>query len=146
MDSLKNIADPNESYHKCLKTFSSLHKKYFPLTKVKVKLKRKESSSITNGIGKSSKRKQKLYGKFLKQHTPENKETYKAYKSLFEIIKRKSKKKVYSEKLIKLQSDAKTTWCIMKELISKSGADKSPFPQKIVINKTEIVGEIVIAN
>ena len=100
MDSLKDIADPNESYHKCLKIFSSLYKKYFPLTKVKVKLKWKESPSIINGIGKLSKRKQKLYEKVLKQNTPENKETYKAYKSLFEMIKRKSKKKVYSEKLI----------------------------------------------
>ena len=34
----------------------------------------------------------------------------------------------------------------MKELIDKSGTDKSSFPQKIVIDKTEIVGETRITN
>ena len=34
----------------------------------------------------------------------------------------------------------------MKELIGKSGIDKSSFPQKIVVNKTEIVGETRITN
>ena len=68
--------------------------------------------------------KAKLYGKFLKRRTPENRETYKAYKNLFEMIKRKSKKNFYSEKLIKFQGDAKKTWHIMKELIGKSEVDK----------------------
>ena len=34
----------------------------------------------------------------------------------------------------------------MKELIGKSGIDKLSFPQKIVVNKTEIVGETRITN
>ena len=51
------------------------------------------------------------------------------------MIKRKSKKKFYSAKLIKFQRDAKKTWRIMKELIGKSGIDKSSFPQKIVLDK-----------
>ena len=45
-DSLKNIADPNESHHKFLKTFPSLYEKYFPLTKVKLKPKRKKSLGL----------------------------------------------------------------------------------------------------
>ena len=78
----------------------------------------------------------------MKRRTPENKETYKTCRNLFEMIKRKSKKNVYSEKLIKFQGDATKIWRIMKELIGKSGIDKSfgkSYPQKIVINKT--VGE-----
>ena len=34
----------------------------------------------------------------------------------------------------------------MKELICKSGIDKPSFPQKIVIDKTEVVGETKLAN
>ena len=34
----------------------------------------------------------------------------------------------------------------MKELIGKSGIEKPSFPQKIVIDKPEIVGETKIAN
>ena len=55
-DSLKNTADPNESYDTFLQIFSSRYEKY--------------------------------------------------YKNLFGMIKRKSKKKIYSEKLIKFQGDA----------------------------------------
>ena len=106
-NSLKNIAEANESYHKFLKIFSSLYEKYFPLTKVKLKSKRKKSPWITNGITKSSKRKEKLSEIFSKRLTPENKETYKAYKNLFEMIKRKSKKNFYSAKLLKFQGDTK---------------------------------------
>ena len=54
-----------------------------------------------------SKRKQKLYEEFLKRRTPENKETFKAYKSLFEMIKQNSKKNFYSGKPLKFQGDAK---------------------------------------
>ena len=108
-DSVKKVDDSNESYNKFLEIFSSLYEKYFPLTKVKLKPKRKNSPWITNRITKSSKRKQKLYEKFLKHRTQESKQIYKDYKNLFEIIKRKSKKQFYSEKLIKFQGNAKKT-------------------------------------
>ena len=55
------------------------------------------------------------------------------------MIKRKSKKNIYPEKLIKFQGDATKIWRVMKELSGKSGIDKSfdmSYPQKIVIDKT----------
>ena len=76
-DSVKKIDDSNESYNKFLEILSSLYEKYFPLTKVKLKPKRKNSPWITNGIAKSSKRKQKLYEKFLKHRTQKSKQIYK---------------------------------------------------------------------
>ena len=65
----------------------------FSISKSQTKTQKKKSPWISNGIAKSSKRKQKLYEKCLKQRTPEKKETYKAYKNFFEMIKRKPKKK-----------------------------------------------------
>ena len=62
---------------------------------------------VTKGIAKSYKKKQRFYEKHLKKRTPENKQIYKNYKSLFESIKNKSKKHYYSEKLLKLQGNAK---------------------------------------
>ena len=47
---------------------------------------------ITKVITKSSKRKQKLYERFLKKRTPQSKQRYKNYKNLFETIKRKQRK------------------------------------------------------
>ena len=72
---------------------------------------------ITRGIAKSSKRKQKLYEKFLKNRSIQNEKIYKDYRKLFETITMKSKRKYYSEKLLQFQSDAKKTWRIMKEVI-----------------------------
>ena len=73
--------------------FTKLYQEYFPIRKIKIKTKRALSRWITNDIAKSSKWKQKLYGKFLKHCTPVNQGNYKAYKSLFETKKRKPKKR-----------------------------------------------------
>ena len=54
------------------------------------------------------------------------------------MIKHKSKKWFYSEKLIKFQGDTKKTWCIMKELlIGKAEINKSSLLPKIVTDKTD---------
>ena len=45
---------------------------------------------MTKGLLKLSERKQKLYEKFLKKRTSRNETIYKAYKSLFESLKKKS--------------------------------------------------------
>ena len=90
-----------------------MYEEYFPIRKI-IKPKRALSPWITNGTAKSSKQKQKLYEKFLKHRRPINEANYKANKSLFETIKHICKKRFYSEKLIKVQDDAKKRWCIMK--------------------------------
>ena len=140
-DSIKNLKEPNEAYNNFLDIFTELYQKHFPIRKIKIKPKRAPSPWITNGIAKSSKRKQMLYEKFLKHNTPINEANYKTYKNLFGTIKRKSKKRFYSEKLIKFQGDARKTWCNMKELTGKVKSKKSSLPFKIVIGKTQITGE-----
>ena len=72
---------------------------------------------ITKGIAKFSKRKQKLYEKYLKRRTNETETAYKLYKDLFESIKQISKQNYYSEKLLRFKYNFKKTWAVMKELI-----------------------------
>ena len=138
-DSVENLKEPNEAYNNFLKIFIKLYEEYFPIRKIKTKPKRAVSPWISNVIAKSSKQKQKLYEKFLKHRTPINEANYKAYKNLFETIKRKSKKRFYSEKLI--QGDVNNTCSIMKEPIGKVKIKNSSLPFKIVIDKTEILCE-----
>ena len=106
--------------------------------KVKVKFKSDQSPWITKGIAKSSKKKQRLYEKVLKNRTPKNEETYKTYKNLFETTKKRSKKKFYSEKLQKVKGDARKTWGAMNEILEKCTTKSSTLPTKITVNKTDI--------
>ena len=48
-----------------------------------------------------------MYETFLRNCTSENEMNYKNYRRLFESVKRKSKRNVYSKQLIQLQGDAK---------------------------------------
>ena len=100
-DDIKRIEDPNKAYKYLLNIFIDIYDKSFQKLEVKVKFKSDQSPLITKGIAKSSKKKQRIYEKFLKNRTPKNEETYKTYKNLFETIKKRSKKKFYSEKLQK---------------------------------------------
>ena len=98
------------------------------------------------GIAKSSKCKQELYEKFLKNHSIQNGKIYKDYRKHFETIIMKSKRKYYSEKLLQFQGDAKKTLQIMKEVIVKSKLIYSTLPCKSVINENVIFEEKRIAN
>ena len=106
-DEIKNCDDPNEAYKKFFNIFNSIYDIYFPKVLVRLKTKHIQSPWITKGIAKSSKRKQKLYEKFLKHRTRETELAYKSYKNLFESLKKKAKKKYYSEKISRYKNDAK---------------------------------------
>ena len=65
---------------------------------------------MTRGLLKSSKKKQKLYEKYLKSRTNKNDTNYKAYNykaHLFEQLKNRSKKNHYENLLIKYRSNIK---------------------------------------
>ena len=84
---------------------------------------------ITRGIKKLSKRKQKLYEKFLKQKFPKNEKEYKDYKQLFEKIKKDSKKKYFQEKFSFYKNDIKNTWKTLKDVIGKTKINENRLPK-----------------
>ena len=57
--------------------FSELYDAAFPETKIEIKTKNLLSPWLTKGLRKSSKRKKKLYGKFLKKRNLANEMAYK---------------------------------------------------------------------
>ena len=101
---------------------------------------------ITKSIRKSSKKKQKLYERFLKKRTPQNEQQYKNYKNLFETIKKKAKKIYYSKKLLKCTGDIKKTWNVMKDIIGKAKLKSTNFPCKLTINKVDVYNKREIAD
>ena len=65
-DAVKGLDNPNESYVKFIESITQIYDDCSPKTKFKIKSNNKANPWITKGIAKSSKRKQKLYEKFLK--------------------------------------------------------------------------------
>ena len=61
----------------------TMYVKHFPLKKIKLKTKDLKSPWITAGIKKSSKRKQQLYTKFLRNRNQKNETEYKNLKTTF---------------------------------------------------------------
>ena len=135
----------NESYDQFIKKFSLIYDDCFPIKVKEIKTKNLLSPWITKGIKKSSKRKQKLYEKFLKKKSPKNEKEYKDYKQLFEKIKKDSKKKYFQEKLSFYKNDIKNTWKTLKDVIGKTKINENRLPKKIALENKEITDQKTIA-
>ena len=145
-DESRNFDNPNEAYTQFFNILSSIYDIYFPKVFVRLKTKHIHSPWLTKGIAKSSERKQELYEKFLKHRTRETELSYKSCNNLFENLKKKAKKKYYSDKISKYKHDAKKTWSIMKELIGKIKLNSSNLPRRITVNEVDIFDECKIEN
>ena len=71
-DAVKGLDNPNKSYVAFIETIMQIYDDCFPKTKFKIKSNNKANPWITKGIAKSSKRKQKLCEKFLKNRSIQN--------------------------------------------------------------------------
>ena len=96
---------------------------------------------------KSSKRKQKLYIKFLKSKNPEDELIYKNYKNLFEKLREKSKQNYCSKLLEKHKDNGKQRWQILKEITGKVQKKNQSLPttlkteNRIISDKNAIAEE-----
>ena len=97
----------DKAYKSFLNNFSDLYDTYFPKEQIKLKCKDFESPWITNGIKESSKRKQRLYKKFLKNRNEKNELEYKTCKKRFEPIKKRSKILYFSNLSLKYKHSIK---------------------------------------
>ena len=126
---VRQCRNANEANINFFNIIDSLYDECFPVAKIRLKQKKHFTPWITRGIKKSSKRKQKLYEKFLKQN-------YFERKNLFESIKRKSKKSYFSKKILQYKNNMKKTWSVMKEIIAKMHHhSKSKFPRRLFVDK-----------
>ena len=94
-DLLTQILSTNDSYHIFLERFINVYDQAFPETKIELKRKNLSSPWISKGLRKSSKRKQRLYEKFLKQGSDKNYKTYKTHKNMFEKLKNSQKSFIF---------------------------------------------------
>ena len=71
-ENLYSISNPNDAYEYFWKVFSGIYDLALPLKTFSVKRKTLQNPWMTKGLLKSSKRKQKLYKKFVKKGSPRN--------------------------------------------------------------------------
>ena len=90
-DAVRGLDNPNKTYVKFAETITQIYDACFPKTKFKIKSNNRANPWIARCIAKSSKRKQKLHEKFLKNRSIQNEKIYKDYRKLFETITMKSK-------------------------------------------------------
>jgi hypothetical protein len=131
---IENSDDPNQKYSSFINVFSTIYNQCFPITSKKMKIKDIERPWFTKGMKKSSRYKQKLYIKYLKNKTIKYETEYKNYKNLFEKIKKKAKQLHYSSLFKKYLNNSKKTWQLIKEITGKGRIKTSNFPKVL---KTE---------
>ena len=132
------LDSPNLAYDNFLKIFSDLYDIAFPNKEIEIKTKHLGTPWITKGLQKCSKRKQRLYEKFLKRRTIENENHYETYTNLLEKIKKIANKNYYQRKLELSENNIKNTCKIMKEIIGKGKNINDTFPKQIIVDEIEI--------
>ena len=144
-DDIEVSQNHDEAYKSFLNKFSDLYDTYSPKKQIKLKSKDLQSPWITNGIKKSSKRKQRLYEKFLKNQNEKNEPEYKTYKKLFESIRKRSNKLNFSNLILKCKHNIKKIWEVIKHSIGKGKFNHQSFPKKIKLDGKNITDEDLIA-
>ena len=96
---------PNEAYNNFLKIFSNLYDIAFPKKEIEIISKCLNTPCITKGVRTSSKRKQRLYEKYLKIWSKEKEKTYKTYKILLDRIKKNANKYHSGDKIKLFEND-----------------------------------------
>ena len=104
-----------------------------------------KSCCITTGIRKSSKWKQRLNKKFLKNGKSGNESEYKNYKNFFESVTWRPKILYCSNLIIKYKNNLRLTWDVIKDSIGETKNFKNLFPQKIITNNKIVTDTDVIA-
>ena len=151
--SWQNILSSNNStlsysYNNFFDLFSTAYEKNFPLlkTKVKMKIDKNKSPWMTKCISKSTKRKHKLYKKYLQDPSVKNENKYKRYKNkLNHIIN--AAKKYYEWELIEYKQDTRLLWKTLNEIMN-GHTKKSTLPREFNgSNPEEIIwNPSIIAN
>ena len=130
-DCVLNINDTNIAYTLFSEKIKNVFDTSCPISKVKIKQKQLINPWMTNGLKKSSKRKQKLYNKFLKSRTNLDNENYKNYKKIFQKLLIKAKSNYFSGLLNQHKGDSKKVWRIVNEVVGRKKTSNDCLPKTI---------------
>src|SRR6218665_2411048 len=135
----------NIVYTSFITKYKSLYDLAFPL--VKVTQKRRDGPRqpwMTMALLKSCKKKAKLYKKFLKNPTPQNKLKFTQHRNKFKQIKELSESSYYAESFTQCKNDLNKTWKIIKKILHSNG--DSELRHTFIIAESETKDPLLSAN
>ena len=105
---------------------------------VQVKRKSFNSTWMTKGLAKSSKKKQRLHDNFWRVETLKRNWIINQYKTLFKSLKKKSKKNYYSELVDSYKYKIKKAQDVMKEITGNKRVANAALPNFITMKNRDI--------
>ena len=111
-------ADVNKAYEVFMDKINNAYNKSFPMKTVKMK-KENKNPWFTSEIKKMSKKKLKLYKKFLGSPTTDNHKRYKQFRNQFTKTVRKAKRRYYKDAFKDVSGNMTATWKIVNSLLGK---------------------------
>ena len=96
-NTILNCKNVDDAYDKFLDEFTDTYEQMFPIKKFELKPKEILNKWMTRGLLKSSRKKQILYQKYLKNKNNVNESNYKKYTRIFNKLKEKCKRTYYSK-------------------------------------------------
>lgn len=127
----------NEAYNAFINKFLNIFNETIPYEIIKTKTKTLANPWMNKSLVKCSKKKQKLYNKFLKNRNIENENKYKNYKYFYQNLLKNEKKQFYSNKIYECKSDIKKTWSVINNIMGRNKSS-SLLPLNITINDINI--------
>ena len=139
-----NVGDANIMYDDFESKFVSLYDTHFPLESKTFKKKRINKPWFTNELRKLSRKKEKLYNKFIKHPTALSENNYKCFRNYYTKILRQKKKAFYKSKFDSVNGDSKRTWKEINNILNKT-KEKCNIPESLIVDNVEIHDEFKIA-
>lgn len=123
-DNLTNTNNVDDAYKYFQDIFFNLYNSCIPEKQCsKKQVKTNMKSWITKGLIKSSRKKNKLYKKYLSSGTEELKTKYKNYRNRLNKLKIILKKSYYEQKFTILKGNIKQTWELINDIVQRKNKE-----------------------
>ena len=134
----------NGAYDLFITTYKMAYDKSFPQNIRKGKKQVLKKPWMTTALLKSSKKKEQLYLKYIKNPNEINRSKFVTYRNKFKTIRLKAERYYYATEFNKCNNDLKKTWSLIRTITNTGQRDKAI--ESIKLDGTKIVDAEIIAN
>ena len=117
-DAVCHCQDPDAAYNRLAKEITDSIHAFLPVKSV-TRSRKEQKPWLTKGLSNSIKHKNKLYQKYVKNPTIENKNKYSLYRNKLTQLIRKSKTNHYSELIKSSKGDSKKSWQVINSVLNR---------------------------